>query len=86
MWRSWLGECAHRRDAVFLQRSYSVPIRDVRKSIALAIVTINMVVIIWPWLSGGGISGVHTSGDPLTSVGRIYLISTRSSVDCANLR
>ncbi|MDB5057061.1 MAG: Ferric reductase domain protein transrane component domain protein, partial [Chloroflexi bacterium] len=31
----------------------------------------NVVVIVWLWLSGGGISAVHGLGDFNTSVGRV---------------
>src|SRR5207253_1656538 len=31
----------------------------------------NAAAIFWLWLHGGGISGVHTSGDAFTSIGRL---------------
>jgi predicted ferric reductase len=31
----------------------------------------NAAAIVWLWLHGGGISGVHTSGDAFTSIGRL---------------
>lgn len=39
-------------------------------TIGLAVV-VNAAVIVWLWLNGGGVSGVHGLGDLSTSVGRI---------------
>jgi predicted ferric reductase len=36
-----------------------------------AIVVANGAVIVWLWLHGGGVGGVHTTADLLTSLGRI---------------
>jgi len=36
-----------------------------------AVVAVNAAVIVWLWLRGGGVSGVHGLGDLLTSLGRV---------------
>jgi predicted ferric reductase len=58
-----LNTTSRRRDRVHF--------RGLRKSIASGIVAINAGIIVWLWLHDGGISGVHSTGDLLTSLGRI---------------
>src|SRR5438876_4413334 len=52
----------------------SVRTRSVRVPVAVSawlLLAGNAAAIFWLWLHGGGISGVHTSGDAFTSIGRL---------------
>ena len=46
-------------------------IRSVAAWVIWAVVLGNGAAIVWLWIRGGGISGVHTTGQFLTSIGRI---------------
>ena len=52
------------RDAARLQRG-------VVQGVLWLVVVGNAVAIVWIWLHGGGVGHVHTTGDLLTSIGRL---------------
>lgn len=60
--------------AVRSQRNTRPQTSGIRTAVAWAVRTVFLTVlavIVWMWLRNGGITGVHSIGDALTSVGRI---------------
>lgn len=49
------------------RRTAKTVVARIIQSVALSILT----VIVWPWLYDGGITGIHSVGEGLTSIGRI---------------
>ena len=65
-------------------RAHEYPRSRYRMAMATAlsaVAAVNAAVIVWLWLYGGGVSGVHGVGDLLTSLGRITgLLSAYSAL------